>query len=602
MESGNMKRARFRVERHTVKSILIFTAIACAINLAVFLVINKIDFVHFAMSDDFYIQNLLNGSMGEYYTYFQQMNVALVGLLSGLYKLSDAVNWYGWLVFLALLLSAGIAGGIVMDKFGPKLGTVLYIATIPFFFGWMLANITFTFACYAMMAASVMCLIYGFYIKNKKPARMLYVVSIVLAVLAVLLRVETVATLAVYAGSLVVLLLIKYKKRALGLILAVAVMFGAIGIFVAIDQVSYNSDAELKEYKRYNTARSYLHDKVPLDHTRYMEVFMTYGWDVNDIFLFKEFYVPDLARYDVERLEGIYEGLAPIHTNDDAADIFVQIRSVFNSDYVYMLLFLFVLFGVALTTQRCGWFKAYTVLLAALPFLFNILFVVLWRAVFRVTYPHYVISAMVLMLFVDLEAFAQADLGKTGKRIASAVFAGLVAMATVGVANMLLRLKWASDERWLEYGEAIEGIPQVYEYAGQNKDKAFVYVPTAKMGQSNQAYSIFHAFPKDSLENIRLIGGWDARSPSYYDFEDKYGLYPLPESLINNEDVYMITSGEGVLEGYLRNYYGIEVQYAGAADIAGGMQIAHLTYDGTMDDKINRHGESLDEMLVKERP
>ncbi len=108
---------KLKIGNNTVRSILVYTAIACGINVVFFLIINHIDFIHFWMNDDFYAQNLLSGAMGGQYLYFKQINIALGGALAGLYSLSNAVNWYGVFLFAACG-SCGCRGGIQMDKFG----------------------------------------------------------------------------------------------------------------------------------------------------------------------------------------------------------------------------------------------------------------------------------------------------------------------------------------------------------------------------------------------------------------------------------------------------------------------------------------------------
>jgi len=463
-----------------------------------------------------------------------------------------------------------------------KVGIALYAVTVPFLFGIIVANLTFTLVCYAILAVSIMCLIHGFFISDKRASVMLYVFSAVLGVLSVLLRAETVATTVVYVGSLTLLMLLKYKKRALHFVLTVVVMFGAIGLFSAADRAYYNSSTELKEYIRFNTIRSHIQDGAPLDPVRYQEVFENHGWSIHDIEMVRDFYLPDAERFDTEVMESLYDAMALTRYNKDAYTISVDFRNVFYSGNVYVLICLLAFFGAAITTQRSGLFKAYAILLAALPFLFNIFFSILWRAVFRVTFPHYVLSAMVLLMFIDAGSIMPEGVIAAAKRAVNMVFACLLAAAAVGAANLLLQVKWNNIERASSYGSALSAIPESYEYISQNKDIAFVYPTTNLMRIGNDCYSIFHAFPKDFFINSRMLGGWDARSPSYNDFKERYGLNILPEDLLNNSDVFLvlIAPENDTIADYFKENYGIGVEYRNVIQLGEGITAVNVWYEG----------------------
>jgi hypothetical protein len=58
--------------------------------------------------------------------------------------------------------------------------------------------------------------------------------------------------------------------------------------------------------------------------------------------------------------------------------------------------------AVAFATQRKSFLKVYSVFKAALPIIVPHTLCHNMAGRFRVTYPHYVISAMLLMMFVDV--------------------------------------------------------------------------------------------------------------------------------------------------------------------------------------------------------
>jgi len=588
---------KLKIGNNTVRSILVYTAIACGINVVFFLIINHIDFIHFGMNDDFYAQNLLSGAMGGQYLYFKQINIALGGALAGLYSLSNAVNWYGVFLFAALLASCGLPGGILMDKFGLKIGIPMYIATIPFFFGMLLYNITFTLVSYALLTAGVLCLVYAFYIGDRKAARMLYILSAVAGMLSMTLRMEAVATAAVYFCSVTVLMLLRYKKQALKPVLTVAVMFAAIGALLLADNAYYNSSEELKEYDRFNAARTNVQDKAPLDYERYSEAFSSLGWTPGDVEIVRGFYFPDNEKFDAEALEAIYASMEATHINSDPQAMLAELKNVFSSNNsfsmnnVYLLMWIFMFMAVAFATQRKKLFKVYSVFLAALPFLFHILFVIIWRVAFRVTYPHYVISAMLLMMFVDVARIKPDMAASASKRIVNSVFAGIIAVAAVGTVNLFINIGLQGDQRRATLGSAVDnGIDGIYEYVNSNPDKAFVYtVSSSIMIEAGHCYSIFDTFPRDYFKNLRMLGGWDSRSPSYNDFKERYGLDELPEDLLNNNSVYLITPQEQqdyLIASYFANNYGINVEYQAAGQLGEGLEAVEVRYDGALPEGI----------------
>jgi len=569
------------LEKGTLRTVLIYTALACVINVIVFLVINKLDFIHYEMNDDFAVQSLLNGSMGGYYTHFQQINIAFNAMLAGLYRVIPAINWYGVFLFAALMVSASVTGGIILDKFGLRLGLPVYIASIPLFYGMILMHFTFTLVCYALMVCAFVSLVYGFYVKQKKLKVFCYVVSIVTLASSVLLRYEAVYSAIVYFGALALLMLIKYKKRALMFLLTVAVSFGAIGCFFAADNMYYASSEELSEYFRFNKARTNLVDKAPMDYNRYEHVFREVGWSQTDVTTFRMFQFPDDEKFSVENLEYIYDHINDTRYNDDADQILSNLAGMFNNDYVYMFICLFLFFAVAAMSQKKKLFKVFSLFLAVLPFLFQILFIVMWRGVFRVVYPHYMLSILALVMFVDTGALAEKmapDItGKYAKNIIFGAMFCLVAVAGVGVGNMMLNAKWNYDERSVEMQDNLDFAKNAFENMELNPDKVFMYpAPSSPLLLANQCYGIFDTFEKDEFINIRTLGGWDTRSPAYYDFMERYGLEVLPRDLIDNDKVLIVLPSEYPMNVYINDTYGRAIEFEGVIPLDGDMIAAKV--------------------------
>ncbi len=546
------------VKRGSIQSILLCIAIGCLINIAIACLFRCFGQIQFEMNDDLVIQNLLNGSLGDYYVYNVQSNIALNEMLAGLYKWSGAVNWYGVFLFVMLVFSCGIVGGVLIDKLGIKIGVCLYLLTTVIFFGFLIYHFTWTSVSYAMMTAGLVCLVYGFSIQGKALRMLLYVLSVVLLVLSAFLRKETVATSLVYAASLLVLLLIKYKKRALGAVLVVGIAFSVIGGFEALDNAYYNSTEELREFKRFNAIRATLSDRMQMSYEEDGAVLAQYGWDVADLGAYQGFVYPDDSKFDADVQEQIYDALSYKKYNTNVPSLIGELRIMFYYEYLPLTLCLAVFFLLAFFSQKRKLFKLYTVFLFAVPFLFHIFFAFVWRAVFRVVVPHYILSAMLLLLFIDPQYY-QSMLARSGRRVTSVAAAVMVGVAAVGLCGRLVSF---SEVRAIWQGDPYRAANQeLIEYMHENDGKAYVYGMSSMNLINNVLYtSIFDTYPKDYSINFRLIGSWDVRSPSYNDFKARYGLSNLPDDLLDNDDVYLVIPDDRIYY-YLLNKYGRDIEY-----------------------------------------
>lgn len=556
------------IGKRSIKSILLYAALACAINVAVFLTMNALNFVHFAMNDDFYIQNLLNGSMGDYYTHFPHMSVVLNFVLAGLYRIFGAVNWYGIYLFAGLMLSCSFVGGVIMDKFGPRLGSALYVLTIPLCFGMIVMNFTYTLVCYAMLGCALVCMIYAFFLENQKTRRFLYVISVITLVSSMALRKEAAASALVYCGALGILFFIRYKKAAMGFLLALIAGFGIFGGLTLIDGAYFASDQELGDYKRFHAARINIMDHQPLDYARYPGLFADLGWSAQDAdYFWGSFTYPDDDRFSVEKLEYIYEGMEDTRYNLNGQVVFQDaVNNVMDTGYLFMLVCLAAVFSAAFISQKKKLFRVFAVVIAVLPFFFQVLFNVLWRGeAFRAWYPHYILSILLLIMFIDVASLRVRAGGEVNQKSVSAAAMLVFCVAGIGLCSSLfstVQARVSIDEQLnASYGTSVDGIKEAFETMYAVSDElAFMYPTSNPLIRGNEAYSIFHAFPKDYFKNNHLLGGWDTRSPSYNDFKERYGLEVLPRDLAGSE-VRLVSPDLARLQQFFADSYGLDVQY-----------------------------------------
>lgn len=547
------------------------------INVIIFLILNKIDFIHYAISDDFFAQNLLNGAHGDYYIFFQQTNVALNGLLASLYKIMPAVNWYGVFNFAVLTVSASFTGAVLTDKFTIKIGLPVYLATVPVFYGAILLYFTYTTVCYGALAGSFVCLLYGFFVEKIKLRRLFFIISAILLCVAVLIRWEGIYSAFVYAFVIALWFLFRYRKRSLRAVLTLLIAFGIAFCFFGVDKAYYNSSPELSEYIDFNMARSDLEDKAPLDYELYAPVFLSVDWTPVDVQRIGDFYLPDDEKINTENMRHVYEQMRPTRYNLDFNNIINQIYGTFSDYFVYGNLCLFIFLILVWLTNKNIWTRILSVIIALLPYLFYALFIVLWRPAFRVTYPHFILSIIIMPMLIDQNKITDIrerlrNTADDPSKPVTCAIALITVFAAVGFANMLIRAKWINNDRTGGTGVMSDSVPIAFEQMSLNSDYAFVYAPPASpLLGANEYYGIFDAFQKDYLKNSQLLGGWVVRSPEYEDFKKRYDIKALPADLLNNGKLLFVMPEGGLTQQYFAQEFGVSVGFEDVIELAPGI-------------------------------
>jgi hypothetical protein len=554
------KRFRIRLPEKPLVRLLVYLGIAFLINLVVFCIMHSQNYIYYELNDDFAIQSHLNGSMGDYYTYFPNMNVVLLSILSSLYQVFSGVNWYGLYMLFALMISWAFVGSVLMQKLGLKIGLPLYALLVPISFGLLLTHFTYTVISYSLLAAAIACLVCAFYTKDKMTRRFLYVFSIIMLLSALLMRLEVVVSMAAYVGVFVLFMLIKYKKRALGFVGAAAVAVAAFGACYAAEAAYYGSNEDAGEFKEYYEARVSVVDNAPLDYARHAEGYAQIGWGELDLYMLQTFTFPDDPKFSTENFNYAASIRQDIRYMDDGGALWSNFITTFTEGNFVMLIILFGAFVAAFFFSRQ---KILPVVLLALPFLFQLLFAVLWRTPFRIVYPHYLVSIAALLCLIDPEKLVIPTENLSAKafvrRLGTLLCVGTAAVAGMLFVNMFLLQSWAGAEKNADRSFAAER--EAFEYFSGDKEHAYVYMTSNPLLDVCQSYSIFHTFEKDYFSNSRLMGGWDTRSPSYYAFLDRYSMTALPIDIIDNEDVYFVLPDTGILTEYFFERHEIAVKY-----------------------------------------
>ena len=532
------------------------------INAAVFLALNELNFICYSTNDDFVIQSLLSGALGDFYVQFPQMNFLVQKLIAALYQTAPSVNAYGFFLFTALILSASLVGGIFLDKFGFKTGLLIYLATIPVYYGMFLTQFQYTMVAYSLLIASAAGFIYASGMPKKHTRVFLYAVSAFFLVASLCLRVETAVSAVLYFAVILLFIWLREKKRAAVLMVVVLASFAVVGGLSAADGAYYKSTKELFDFKAFFSARVEMVDRAPLDFEAHRETFEQAGWTETDVEMFKSYIYPDDAKFSVLNLDNIIEARNDVLLMADGGAMAASLISTFNDTNIYVLCLLFVALVFAYISGRR---RLFAVFLFVLPFAVQILLLMLWRPVYRAVYPHYVISVLTLLMIIDVDGIRN-KLGidnlkepEAGglKRVAALVILSFVIVMN---GNLFLNAKWNGALKAED--SVVRDVGMADDYFAAHPKNAYFYSTDSDMIAINESYSIFHVFPEGYLENSRVLGGWNTRSPSYNDFKEKYGLDTLPLDMVDNEHVYYVAGGNiGLLTTYFYETYGVPVLY-----------------------------------------
>ncbi|MGI6152629.1 MAG: hypothetical protein ACOYJB_02180 [Christensenellaceae bacterium] len=555
-----------RMPENALPKYLVYLVFLLLVNLLIFWVMHSLHPIIYGENDDFAMQNLLSGALGDYYLYFPTSNVAFSAVIAGLYQAFPVANWFAIYMMCALILSWAFVGSLLMKKFGIKIGLPLYLVLVPLTFGAFLTYFTFTVITHSLLIGALACLVSAFYAEDKALRRFLYISFVVLQLLAVFIRKEAVGTAAVYGGLFVLFALIRYKKRAIALIGVAAASFAVVGAFYAADLAYYKNDSEAGEFKRWYEARGGLVDFGIPDYNGHAEEYEKLGWTPADITMVRFHMFPDDPEFSTEAFEYVASMRedSPIITNGEA--VLSQFLLIFtdNKYPAGFVVVLVVLCGAFVAAWFSAGKKIVAALLFALPFLLHIAFIMLQRAPTRMVLPHYLLSIVMLLGMVDTGALkkdSSADTKALYKRLGTVFCAFLLSVAGVLNATMFFRQHKAGADK----GDQQKIITQDKLYDSIAGDKEHLYVCTSEnhiMLQMCFAHSVFHMFPQGYFSNSLHLGGWNARSPFYTGTLEKYSVDMLPRDIIDNENVYIVIwKGEEMLTEFFYQKYGVSVKY-----------------------------------------
>jgi hypothetical protein len=527
---------------------------AGAITLAVMALTALILGAQYQLNDDYAMCLTVSGAYGVPGEHMIFSSSVLGVVLKALFSAAPAVNWYGWMHFAILFLSGTAFSFLILETVPGKLRYLIALA----FAGTALVPdilyMQFTMQAYFCLAAGFALFAFAFLKEGKKKKRAAMLVCAALfCLLGVMVRDKTVLTILPFFLAVSAYRLYKKDWRPAAWLAVTCVL--CAGAMWA-DANAYRSN-RWQDYFAYNSARSSLLDMPRLDYDANREVFEKAGWSENDYEMFYHWYLADEETFSTEKLEAI---------RGDAAGPSLTIPYVI-SDFVhdmYSVLIFFPFCILALCLALCLMTRKKHLLpsiVAASAVLVHVGFIILRRAPIRTVYPHYVLGILLLLLLADYTAFRPVlrrrdAKGPSGRRNA---FASVV-VGFVAVSMLLMNTVLASD-RASAGTDRYAYIRELDRYIAGNKDKLFLSSVSAASDRYS-AYSVFYAPERGMFENFIILGGWNTKTPRYYEFMEEHGIENPFLSLLNDNE-YLVEIGEPTLiQQYLLEKFGIRTEAA----------------------------------------
>ncbi len=508
----------------------------------------------YAILDDVKIISIATGYPGVTPAPFLIFSNVLLGIvLVPLYAMGTAVNWeivlFSFINLLSLwtLLFLLLSGAVPA---GHKAAAAVLVLACDAYFA---LNITFTSTA-ALACFAGLCAILGCAMTIGRQRRVLAVAGVALAFLGSLARLEMVYVTVPVLLTAVPFLYRRVRFRTLGLVAALAGL--AVFCGYAFDRLYVRAFPAWNTYYFYNKVAQSVQDSHRLENL-HLEI-RRIGWSGNDQELFARSFFPDAGTYSLDHLRYLADHVSGIGQNPvyDALSILSRLASLTTLP--------FILIGAATwlwaLATRAGGARL------AIPAIAAVYVGESFGLAWIYKDPEYVVlaslantvSLLILMLAWQWDSPEKAAIPReTWTRFA----AGAILLA--GMAGVVLSIRQAiltsSDNmgRQERYAAILTDLGRL-QNAGALPRQAVIISPAYGI-PVDWANPFLLDFPKIPY----LDTGWSTFSPSYEEALRDFGIVSLPQALIENPNVYLMTETifKDFLARFYEEHYGITVRF-----------------------------------------
>lgn len=505
-------------------------------------------------NDDPTMVALLCGGYGEPSQYVVNFHILLGYFLKMLFSVVPSFNWMTLLLVVTEMAAFWTLDWVFDKKIKNDLGFLAVSAVLDWMLLMVLSYFTFTVAAY-LAAIGGLVAITAMLLKAVPSSRRLWAVSIVLLLMAMLIRAEVCKSLLI--GYSPVMLWFGLKERKFSILAVGVACLAAMQLSISSNTFWVNQDPIQKEFYRWGEERSAALDcsivpyseDLGLSFPQYMAIYLNF------------YYLYDAV--NTNAMETLIEA------NDFSNKYNFNLGEFFANHYGHLThpmelenLYAYLFAAVVLVYLIFAKGKQDRILLLLLwgsALGCELVFHVIQRAPYRVVMPGYLFAVLLILLLCGLrEDLHFSPQLRFGLKVA------VIFVFCLGL------LPW-SQKDYREYGPERR---QVLAYMEENNDKLFL----AGGAEAFLLPKADYTWDCSELSNgWNLMGNWEIYSKPYMDLMTQKQVknpYSLLEEAIDNPDILLLTYwGDKYPEQFqwtadlVEEYYGKKVELVKEDDI-----------------------------------
>ncbi len=485
------------------------------------------------------ILNAIGYPAGGHVPFLIHTNVLIGFLLLPLYALPTSLNWE---ILLFVVINACSTWAFLYvalsseSRPGRWFGTALILACSLF----LLLDITYTVtAAWASVAGMTLLLASAWQSTARWGWRAASGIALIL--IGSMIRIQSVLPVLGFAAPAFLLLAWRGERRRLAAGIVVGAL--AIGACYGFDRLYVRGFPDWNAYYRYNATRELLHDTHRLENagTQIHRI----GWSGNDQELFARWFFPDRGLYSLDHLRYLVDRLPAT-----AQDVPGLLSAFFATLLAWPAIICLVLMLAVLLSGI--WRRSPPRNLLAVCVIWAI--AILENLVLAWAYkdPDYLLLSTLIgstILGFSLLGFPRQD-RPTGAHSPRAFLAASILALAVGIALVVyhsIGLSQDNARKELTYRQAISDLAQL-RTSGQIADNALIISPAHGL-----PLEWSNPFTLDLPSVAYYDTGWITFSPSYERVLQAFHVASLPDALVENDNVYLMTRGR--FTPFLARYY-----------------------------------------------
>lgn len=538
-------------------------------NLLIMVVVNalliaiyfKVFRIYFAVNDDTAMSGLMSGIQGFFPGYSVFVNFIPSFIISKLSQVIPQINWFGAYLLITFYLSFVFIGTMLLEKFKLKLGSVLYLAIIACGAIPLLSHFTFTTIAYLAILGGIVFIINAYYSKSKIIKYICYITGSLMLINGSLIRYKSFYSGILLLIGFIIIETIREKKKVLLLCLvSILCCISALG-FRAINVYQYEKDPVWNEYLKYNSARANLIDFGTPNYYENEEFYKSIGWSENDYNIFLSYSFPEEEKFSRETLEKIILYKKELGRNIEVKEAIKKLLKTANDNSSISICVLLILiigsYNICFSKN-----KLMSLLLMAFPFLMHLGFIFMNRPAYRVIYPHYFITVVLLILIsTDYDEIFREDNNTRINDKGTSYILFIIALYMIMYSINPLIEQYKIRKNAL-YGEQLRSSKEVYDTLCADSNN--VYLTSMNYnGDIVKANSILRWYSQGSKNNVISIGGWGTRSKNIQYAKEINGIENLLYDLTTKDNYYFVDKGNhiGMYIIYFEETYNLDVSF-----------------------------------------